>query len=47
MYNKHNVIIIYLVNCVRASKAATMILNLTSSDNGASLTVQDPGALPC
>lgn len=30
----------------RASKAATMILNLTALDNGASLTVEDPGTLP-
>ncbi|XP_038891942.1 NADPH-dependent pterin aldehyde reductase-like isoform X4 [Benincasa hispida] len=29
-----------------ASKAATMILNLTALDNGASLTVEDPGTLP-
>ncbi|XP_022929964.1 NADPH-dependent pterin aldehyde reductase-like [Cucurbita moschata] len=28
-----------------ASKAATMILNLTPLDNGASLTVEDPGTL--
>lgn len=30
----------------RASKAATMILNLTALHNGASLTVEDPGTLP-
>ncbi|XP_022994464.1 NADPH-dependent pterin aldehyde reductase-like isoform X4 [Cucurbita maxima] len=29
-----------------ASKAATMILNLTPLDNGASLTVEDPGTFP-
>ncbi|XP_008464744.1 NADPH-dependent pterin aldehyde reductase-like [Cucumis melo] len=29
-----------------ASKAATMILNLTALHNGASLTVEDPGTLP-
>ncbi|XP_023520763.1 NADPH-dependent pterin aldehyde reductase-like [Cucurbita pepo subsp. pepo] len=29
-----------------ASKAASMILNFTNADNGASLTVEDPGTLP-
>ncbi|KAE8648223.1 hypothetical protein Csa_018415, partial [Cucumis sativus] len=29
-----------------ATKAAPMILNLTRTDNGASLTVEDPGILP-
>lgn len=38
---------VYWLNFFRASKAALMILNLTSVDSGASLTVDDPGILPC
>lgn len=34
------------MNYDRAMKAAPMILNLTRMDNGASLTVDDPGVLP-
>lgn len=41
-----NILTIYFINCVRALKAAPMILNLTSVDNGASLHVDDPGELP-
>lgn len=46
MFEVHNILALIIVKIFRATKAASMILNLTSADNGASLTVFDPGILP-
>lgn len=37
---------IILLFCFRALKAAPMILNITTADNGETLIVPDPGVLP-
>ena len=54
-YGYHQIIYKYILLCelihffffivIRAIKAATMILDITTSDNGASLTVKDPTEL--
>lgn len=45
MLETHSITPLIFINFVRATKAASMILNLSTADNGASLTVDDPGIL--